>query len=325
VLAVAFAVLLSVATLVHEFAHALTARRLGYPVERVVLHFLGGVTMFQRSRESPLAEAAIAAAGPAATFAVAGGSYAIGQALEPGSVGASLAAAMTWANLVIGIYNALPGLPLDGGNVLRCLVWAATGSERRGTVVAAWAGRLLALVTLAVPVLLVAAQVIEPNLVLIVVAALLASMLWTGASAHLRAAELRSRAVGLTAGALARRALPVDRDLPLAEAIRRATLAGAGALVVVDPTGRPTGIGQHDAIAAVPEQRRPWITVGSVARPVDERSTIQGHLAGTELLSAVAERGREELLVLDGSGLVYGVLLVADVEAALRGARPVPS
>jgi Zn-dependent protease len=324
-LAVAFAVLLSVATLIHEFAHALTARRLGYPVERVVLQFLGGVTIFQRSRESALSEAAIAAAGPAATFAVAGVSYAVGQALEPGSIAGALAAAMTWANLVIGIYNALPGLPLDGGNVLRCLVWAASGSERRGTVVAAWAGRVLALVTLAVPVLLVAARIIAPDLILILVAGLLASMLWTGATAHLRATELRSRAAGLTAASLARRALPVDRDLPLAEAIRRATAAGAGALVVVDPAGRPTGIGQHDAIAAVPEQRRPWISVGSIARPVDAQSTIPGHLGGTDLLSAVAERGREELLVLDPAGLVYGVLLVADVDAALRGARPVPS
>jgi Zn-dependent protease len=322
-LAIAFAVLLSLATLVHEFAHALTARALGYPVERVVLQFLGGVTIFHRSRESALREAAIAAAGPGATFAVAAASWALGQLLAPGSVGAALASAMTWANLVIGVYNALPGLPLDGGNVLRCLVWAASGSERRGTVVAAWAGRVLALLTLSVPVLLVAARVIEPNLILIVVSALLASMLWTGATAQLRAAELRSRAVGLSAQALARRAMPVDRDLPLAEAIRRATLAGAGALVVVDPAGRPTGIGQHDAIAAVPEQRRPWVTVGTIARPLDEHSTIPGHLAGTELLSTVAGSGREELLVLDGAGLVYGVLLAADVDAALRGARPV--
>jgi Zn-dependent protease/CBS domain-containing protein len=324
-LAIAFAVLLSLATLVHEFAHALTARRLGYPVERVVLQFLGGVTLFQRSRESAAREAAIAAAGPAATFAVAAASYALVQVLEPDSVGATLAAAMTWANLVIGVYNALPGLPLDGGNVLRCLVWGATGSERRGTVVAAWSGRILAMVTIAVPLLLIGARIIEPSLVLIAVSGLLATMLWSGATAQLRAAELRSRAADLTATALARRAMPVDRDLPLAEAIRRATLAGAGALVVVDPAGRPVAIGQHDAIAAVPEQRRPWVSVGAIARPIDQHSTIAGDLAGTDLLGAVAGSGREELLVLDRAGLLYGVLLVADVEAALRGARPVRS
>lgn len=318
VVAVAFAVLLSVATLVHEFAHALTARALGYPVQKVVLQFLGGVTLFERRRDSAMSEAAIAASGPAATFVVAGLSYGLTRVLDPDSVAALLARAMTWANLVIGIYNSLPGLPLDGGNVLRCLVWAGTGSERRGTVVAAWVGRGLAAATLLIPLALIAAGILEPDLILVVVAGLLASMLWTGATAQLRAAVMRERALGITAEGLARRAIPVDRDMPLAEAIRRAALAGAGALVVVDARGVPTGIGQHDAIAAVPEQRRPWVSVGSIARPIDARSTISRGLGGTDLITEVAQRGREELLVIDDQGLVFGVLLVADVDSALR-------
>ena len=321
VLAVAFAVLLSLATLVHEFAHALTARALGYPVQRVVLQFLGGVTVFERRRDSALSEAAIAAAGPAATFLVAALSYGALQLVAPGGLLATLAWALTWANLVIGLYNSLPGLPLDGGNVLRCLVWAATGSQRRGTEVAAWAGRGLAVVTILIPVWLITTRAIEADLVLIVVCGLLASALWNGASAQLKAATLRDRAATLTAGRLARRAIPVDRDLPLSEAIRRAALSGAGALVVVDARGVPTGIGQHDAIAAVPEQRRPWVSMGSVARPLEANSTIARDLAGTDLLAELARRGREELLVVDAAGLVFGVLVIADVDAALRSDR----
>lgn len=321
VMAVAFAVLLSLATLIHELAHALTARALGYPVEGIVLQFLGGVTMFERRRDSAMAEAAIAAAGPAATFLVAGISHVLAGILEPGGVAVTLARAMTWANLVIGIYNSLPGLPLDGGNVLRCLVWAATGSESRGTTIAAWSGRLLAVATLAVPLALIASGRIEPDLILIAVCVLLASMLWGGASAQLRGVTIRSRAADLTAAGLARRAVPVERDLPLSEAIRRATNAGAGALVVVDAAGAPTGIGHQGAITAVPEQRRPWVSVGSVSRPVDGASALRGDLAGLDLLREVAERGRDELLVLDPLGRVYGVLLTADLDAALRGVR----
>jgi Zn-dependent protease/CBS domain-containing protein len=319
VLALVFAVLLSVATLVHEFAHALVARAFGFPVHRVVLQLLGGVTHFERSRQAPMAEAGIAAAGPIATFVLAGISYAVAQALDPGSAAAVIARALTWANLVIGIYNSLPGLPLDGGNVLRCLIWAATGSERRGTVVAAWAGRGVALLTLLSPLALSLITGIRPDLLVYVVAGLVAAMLWTGASAQLRAVDLRSRASTLTAGGLARRSIPVDRDLPLAEAIRRATAAGAGAFVVVDARGVPTGIGQQDAIAAVPEQRRPWVSVASVSRPIDGNAAIGRDVAGTELLTEVSQRGREELLVVDPEGLVYGVLLVADIEAALKG------
>ncbi len=318
-LALAFAVLLSLATLIHEFAHALVARSLGFPVQRVVLQLLGGVTHYERRRDAPLAEAAVAASGPLATFAVAALSWGVGLTLAPGSPGAALAAAMTWANVVIGIYNSLPGIPLDGGNVLKCLIWAGTGSERRGTVVAAWIGRGLAALTLLTPLALARIAGVQPSLIVYLVAGLLAAVLYTGATAQLRSVQVRTRAATLTAGGLARRAIPVDRDLPLGEAIRRAKAAGAGALVVIDGRGTPTGIGQQDAIAAVPEQRRPWITVGSVSRPIDALSTIDRDLAGTDLLTEVSRRGREELLVLDPTGLIFGVLLVSDVETALRG------
>lgn len=318
VLAASFAVLLSAATLVHELAHALLARRLGYPVHRVILQLMGGVTHYERTRDAPLSEAAIAASGPAATFALAGVSWVVADLTPPGSVAWILARALLWANLVMGIYNALPGLPLDGGQVLRSLVWAASGSERVGTRVAAWIGRGVAVLTLLLPLALTRLLGAQADLMLFVLAGLLAAMLYAGANSQLRAVELRDRAEGFTAGGMARRAIPVDRDLPLAEAIRRATAAGAGALVVVDAAGTPTGIGQPDAIAAVPVQRRPWVTVSSVARPLDEGSRLSRDLGGRELLGELAARGRDELLVVDMAGLVYGVLVVSDVEAALR-------
>lgn len=318
VLATAFAVLLSVATLLHEMAHALLARHLGYPVHGVVLQLMGGVTHYERRRESPLAEAAIAASGPAATFGVAGASWIVAGLVEPGGVAWILAQALLWANVVMGLYNSLPGLPLDGGQVLRALVWAASGSERRGTQVAAWVGRGVAVMTLLIPLVLAQLLGAQADLLLFVLAGLLAAMLWAGATAQLRAAQIRDRAEGLSAGSMARRAIPVDRDLPLAEAIRRASAVGAGALVVVDGAGTPTAIGQPDAIAAVPPNRRPWVSVGSVARPLGEGSQISQEVSGSALLGELASRGRDELLVVDGSGLVYGVLVLSDVEAALR-------
>jgi Zn-dependent protease len=319
VLALVFAALFAIAVLVHEFSHALTARALGYPVQRVILQFLGGVTLFDRNRSSAWREGLVAAAGPAATYAVVAVCGLAVVNLPPGSAGHAIASALLWGNLVMAIYNSLPGLPLDGGNVVRCLVWAITGDERRGTLVAAWIGRGVAVLTLLLPAyVLVSGKVTSYDLVVVVLCGLLASMLWAGANAHLQAVDLRQRAVDLSAGGLARRAMPVDRDLPLAEAIRRATAAGAGALVVTDHNGVPTGIGQHDAIAAVPEQRRPWISVGTVSTPLDATAVIPRTLSGTDLIGELGRRGRQELLVVDESGLVFGVLLIADVDAALR-------
>ncbi len=173
------------------------------------------------------------------------------------------------------------------------------------------------MLTLLIPMILALVWGVRPDILFVVLAGLLAAMLWSGATAQMRGTDIRARAETLSAGTLARRAIPVPRDLPLSEAIRRASAAGAGALVVVDHVGMPVAIGQQDAIDAVPEQRRPWITVAAVSRPLDAASTIQRGVVGTALLSEVAQRGREELLVLDEQGMVYGVLVAGDLTAAL--------
>jgi Zn-dependent protease len=322
VLAGSFAVLLSLATLGHEFAHALTARAFGLRVYRVVLQLMGGVTYYERSaRPTPMREAVIAASGPLATFAVAGLSWAVAQVAPVGSIAWMLARALLWANLVMGIYNSLPGAPLDGGTVLRAVVWAATGSERTGTVAAARVGQVVAAATFALPFVATWAWGGDPDPILYILGGLLAAMLWQGASAQLRGTEMRERAAGLTAAGLARRAIPVDRDLPLGEALRRCVAAGAAAFVVVDPEGRPLALGQSAAVAAVPEQRRPWVAAAAVSRTIDSDSTVPMDLAGPGLIATVAGRGLPEYLVVDPGGLVYGVLVTADLELALRGSR----
>ena len=274
ILAVAFAVLLSLATLAHEFAHALVARAFGFPVHRVVLQLLGGVTHYERSRQAPMAEATVAAAGPIVTFAVAGVSYAATRVLDPESAAAVLARALTWANVLIGVYNSLPGIPLDGGNVLRCLIWAVTGSERRGTVIAGWvgSGRGAAHPPLAADPLGGDRRRARPRSCTWWPASL-AAMLYTGATAQLP----RARHPG--PGTRADRGRPGPQGDSRSSATcrwpRRCAGRRPGAPVPWwswTPGARRSGIGQHDAIAAVPEQRRPWVSVASVARPIDAES-----------------------------------------------------
>jgi Zn-dependent protease len=322
VLAGSFAVLLSLATLIHEFAHALAARAFGLRVHRVVLQLMGGVTYYQRSASpAPMREAVIAASGPLATFAVAGLSWGVAAVTPAGSTAWLLARALLWANLVMGIYNSLPGAPLDGGTVLRAIVWGATGSERTGTLVSARAGQVVAVATFALPFLATWAWGGDPDPIIYILGGLLAAMLWAGATAQLRGTEIRERAQGLSAAGLARRAIPVDRDVPLGEALRRCSAAGAAAFVVVDPTGMPLALGQSAAIAAVPEQRRPWVSAAAVSRSIDSDSALPMDLAGPGLVATVAGRGLSEYLVVDPGGLIYGVLVAADVELALRGSR----
>ena len=148
-------------------------------------------------------------------------------------------------------------------------------------------------------------------------AAILAAIIWTGAGNSLRMARLREHLPELRARALTRRAVPVETDTPLSEALRRANAAGARALVVVDTDGDPLSVVREAAIVGVPEHRRPWVTVGGLAQDITEGMRVPADLSGEELLDRLRATPATEYLVVETSGEIYGVLSAADVEVSV--------
>ena len=177
--------------------------------------------------------------------------------------------ALAGTNLLVGVLNLVPGMPLDGGLVLRAAIWKITGDPHRGTLVAGWAGRVVAMLML----------VLAPA--------------HGGARLPHRSDRLHRRGPaglvplggGVAGDLLARRSGPgcprcgPDRwpaaasrcpaDLPLAEAVRRAQEAQAGSIVTVDSAGRPVGLVNEAAVLATPDDRRPWLPTSAVARTLD--------------------------------------------------------
>lgn len=317
-----FAVLFYVSILLHELGHAALAKACGYPVHQIVLWVLGGFTTYERRDDSSWREGLIAAAGPATSLLLGGACWFVASTGALGTDGAVLAvaAALAWSNTFLGIYNALPGLPLDGGAVLKGIVWALTRSERRGTLVAGWAGRVVAVAVFVGPMLpdLLAGR--QPSLTLVVFGALIGAYLFAGASAALRSAAITARVPNLSVAALTRPAVPVGRDVPLAETLRRVAEASAGAFVVVGTDGTPIAVGHEDAVRAVPEQRRPWVPSASVAKALDPAAVLSSSLSGEPLLAAMRAHPASEYLVVDDQHRIFGVLSTADVEAALTRA-----
>lgn len=323
--AFSFAVLLYLSVLLHELAHSVVAKHFGLPVRRIVIYFLGGVSEIEREPESPGQEFAVAVAGPALSFVLAGAFWGVWEALPATSDQSSTALLVamylvfaTWsANLVVGVFNMLPGLPLDGGRVLRSAVWAVTKKAMTGTVAAAWTGRALAVVVLFASIWQSRGQAdAGADLYTIMWAAFIASFIWIGASQSLTVAKLRDRVPRLQTRALTRRAIPVSADLPLSEALRRAAVAGARAVVVVDHDGRPTAIVNEASVTATPPERHPWIQVGSLARSLRPGMTLTTDLGGERLLAALRAAPAPEYLVTEPGGSIYGVLAAADVEHA---------
>ncbi len=156
VVAAAFVVLLYVSVLIHELSHSLVARGFGLPVRRILLYPLGGFSEIEQEPPTPGREFLVSAAGPLLSLVLAALGYVVLLVTHLGGLPGLLIQQLVWANLLVGIFNLLPGLPLDGGRMLRAGVWKASGRPVTATIVAAWAGRVLAVAVLVVPVALLA-------------------------------------------------------------------------------------------------------------------------------------------------------------------------
>jgi len=318
VVAAAFGVFLGVSVLAHEVAHCVVARRFRIPIERISLSFLAGHSTLAREPETPARSAAVAVAGPATNLVIGACAFFAYTRLPDGSIALVLAAGLAWSNLLVGVYNLLPGLPLDGGQLLRAALWRVTRNPRTGTVGAAWAGRVIAACTAALGLYLVSTRRSDAQFSALW-AMLIAAMLWVSSTQVLRQQALRDRLPGISARALSRSSISVLADLPLAEAVRRAQEAHAQGIVIVDGDGRPTGVVREAAVTAMPAPRRPWVSTGSVARHVSTGELINSSWSGEELLARLQLAAASEYVVVDPAGAVYGVLAAADVARALSG------
>lgn len=318
VLALTFSVLFYVSILGHELGHAWSARAFGYPVHSITLWVLGGYTSFERRIPSAWRDGVISASGPISSVLIGVLWWLVARsplAIDPRVEGVAVALAVS--NIFLGVWNALPGLPLDGGSVLRSIIWGVTSDEHRATVIAAWAGRVVAVVVFVLPLWLVASRGGQPDITSVVFSGLIAAYLFAGASDALKRARLMSRVPALQARSLVRPAVVVPHDLPLSEALRRLQEAGARAMAVSDSTGRVVAVAQEDAVSAVPVERRPWVPVSSVAATLDPSARLHVDLGGDPLLRAMQDVPAADYAVHDDTGTVVGILTTKDVEKAL--------
>jgi Zn-dependent protease len=316
IVAVAFVVLLYVSVLVHELSHSVVARGFGLPVRRIVLHPLGGVSEIEREAPTPGREFVVAGAGPAISLALGAIGWGLTQVAPYGVTGALIRQLMV-ANIIVAIFNLLPGLPLDGGRMLRAVIWKITKKPTTATIAAAWVGRVLALGLLAIP--FYSGSLAGGDIVSTVWVVVIAAFMWTGASQSIKATRFRERLPALQARRLARKAISVTASTPLAEAIRQADEAGARAIVVVDHDSKPIAIVNEAAVTATPPQRRPWVDTGSMARSVDPSLVLNADLQGMALLDALRRAPATEYLLVDSTGQVVGVLAARDLDQVFAG------
>ena len=316
VVAAAFVVLLYVSVLVHELSHSVVARGYGLPVRRILLYPLGGISEIEREAPTPGREFAVAGAGPALSLVLGAVGWGLAQLVPYGVTGALIRQLMV-ANVIVGLFNLLPGLPLDGGRMLRAVIWKITKRPTTATLAAAWVGRGLALGLLAIPFF--SGSLAGGDIVSTLWVVVIAAFMWTGATQSIKATRFRERLPALQARRLARKAISVQANTPLAEAVRQADEAGARAVVVVDHDSKPIAIVNEAAVTATPPQRRPWVDTGSMARSIDPSLILNADLQGMALLDAIRRSPASEYLLVDSTGQVVGVLAASDLDQVFAG------
>jgi Zn-dependent protease len=314
-----FAILVFLSVVAHELGHCVVSRSFGLPVRRLTIFLLGGLSEIEREPETPGRDYLVAVVGPLISLLLAGVGFALGRAMAPDGVPHLLVDLTAWSNLLVAAFNLLPGLPLDGGRILRAGLWRLTADKTAGTRAAGHVGRGVAVLVLLLAGLSAydgrtGTPRLTGNLVLLL---LLAMFMYSGSGQALRSAAVARRLPGVSVRALARQPVLVSGDLPLSEAVRRANESGARGIVVIDAGGQPYGVVSEAAVASTPEQRRPWVLVSTLARTLQPGLLVDADLRGSAVLDLMRATPASEYVVTERDGSVVGVLTAGDVAAAL--------
>ncbi|MET0766199.1 MAG: site-2 protease family protein, partial [Aeromicrobium sp.] len=217
VLAAVFVVALYASVLVHEIAHVLAARAFGMRVDSVTLHLLGGETLIEGESRTPWQELATSIVGPLASLAIGLVSFALADSMGIGT-GADIVWSIGYVNIVVAIFNMLPGLPLDGGRVFKAIIWQVTGREETGTTVAGWIGRAAAVAVVVLALARLGSD--TASSIDLAISLLIAWFLWQGSSEALRHAgrsarinRLVARDIGFAGATPPPGAVPLPVDL----------------------------------------------------------------------------------------------------------------
>ncbi|GAA4923740.1 hypothetical protein GCM10023223_51370 [Stackebrandtia albiflava] len=317
-----FVVTLCVSVFLHELGHALVSRHYGIEVRSITLEMLGGHTEMASEAQSPKVEAAVALAGPLVSAVLGVAGVAALALTPPGGLATQFAFQIAASNIIVAVYNALPGMPLDGGRALRALVWAIKGDRHLASRVAGWTGRAVAVATGLGGALLYFCGVVTT--IGIVFALLIAGVLWLGATRSIQIGQLGARFHLLDVRSLLRPAAPVTTGTPLAEALRRMREAEAVSVVVVGSNGEPLALLSGPAARAVPEHRRPWIPVDDVSRAITPETAWDPRWRGDEVVDAMRRHHAPEYAVMFG-GRFEGLVRASDIADVLDPRRPVPT
>lgn len=308
------AVLLFVCVLIHELGHSVAAQLYGIRVPSITLFLFGGVSRIAAEPGSPGQEFWIAAIGPIVSFALAALFWEIEPLLAWVSPWNGVAASLSLMNLALGIFNLIPGFPLDGGRVLRAVIWRATGAYRRATIAAALTGRFVGFLLIALGIW----EIFRGALIDGIWIAFIGWYLESAAGGQLQMESARTIIGEHRAADAMRRDFPrIPGDITLQALVDHFVPSQSNRYFVVSGGIAGDGLITMSTIRTVPREAWPVTTAAQV---MISPARLDTTTPGAGLWAALEKMGRDgvnQLPVVEGAQII-GILSREDVLQHLR-------
>ena len=303
------AVMLFVSVLIHELGHSVLAQHYGLAVPRITLFIFGGVSQIAAEPPNATAEFWIAIVGPIVSFALAALFWEVEPLLAWSPPLFAMAKYLVLLNVILGVFNLIPGFPLDGGRVFRAIVWKVTGKYRRATTVAAATGRFFGFALIFLGVW----QALIGNFIDGLWIAFIGWFLESAAGSQLQQEVLRSLlGEHKVLDAMKREFPQVSGELTLQELVDKHILPSGSRYFVVTSAGIPVGMVTIARIREVPRSEWPAMTVSQVMIPFQKLTTTRPDAMLWSALEKMGRDGVNQLPVVEGSGIV-GILSREDI------------
>ena len=289
----------------HEMAHSLVAIARGIPVKGITLFIFGGVSQISREASSPRVELSIAIVGPLLSLLL--GAVFLGVAVVTQNANTTLHAGaliLAYANLGLGVFNLVPGFPLDGGRVLRAGVWRLTGDPWKATRIAVTTGRVAGLLLILGGLALTASTGTIWPLWL----SLVGWFLLQTASSSLRQARAHERLRNLRAHDVVESGLAtVPESMHPSDLMESDVLPRGHLYCLVSRDGEPRGLLPLLRLRKIRSSQWDQMTVGELALPLEKLARVSPATEALEVLDVLNERSPDPVLV-DHHGMLLGIV-----------------
>ena len=314
VLGLLTAALFIASILLHELGHALVALRERIPVTSITLYIFGGIAQLGEEPKSARAELRVAAAGPLVSFALAAIFGAVGLVADDVDALAAPADYLARINLILALFNLIPAFPLDGGRILRALVWGATNSQERAQRVAGASGQIVGYGFFGVGALLA----LNGNLLNGLWLVFIGWFIQNAANASTAQSGIERLLAGVTAGQVMR---PGPTTVPSRTMLRQLVddhvLGSGNRFFIVSDDGTPRGVVSLTDVVKVPRDRWDWVNVTQVMVPWARTVRVRPDTGLLEALHTMGDAHIHQVPVAEGDA-IRGLLSREHIFAQIR-------